>query len=127
MPAFNYARSRRTADRLITRFGSIGAIRRGGGTSGGDSTNSQPSTGGSDGEPQDFPATLVIVDYSEQERNGTLVRQTDRKALIATKGLMIEPTNSDLLVVDGDEYAIINVMPLKPGPIVVLYEAQVRR
>lgn len=128
MPAaFNYARARRTADRLITKFGQVGAIRRSGETGGGDSTNSLTPVLGASSEPADFPCTLVIVDYTQQERAGSLIEQTDRKALIATKGLTIEPTNDDALVVGGDEYQIVSVMPLAPGAVTVLWEAQVRR
>lgn len=124
---FDYGRARRTADRLITRFGQVGAIRRSTSSSRGDSTNSLSPAPGSASEPTDAPCTLVIVDYSQQERAGTLIKQTDRKALIATKGLAIEPTNDDALVVGGDAYQIVSVAPLAPGGTTVLWEAQVRR
>lgn len=128
MPAaFDYARARRTADRLITKFGQPGAIRRGAGSSGGDRTNSLTPAPGAAGDPVDYPCTLVVLDYTAQERAGSLIEQTDRKVLIAAKGLAIEPTNDDALVVGGDEYQIVTVMPLAPGPVSVLWEAQARR
>ncbi|KNY21589.1 hypothetical protein [Methylobacterium sp. ARG-1] len=125
--AFDYARAVRTANRLIAKFGQPGAIRRGSNTSGGDSTNSQASTPGGAAEPTDHPCTLVVLDYSEQERASSLIEQTDRKVLIARAGLDIEPTNDDALVIGGEEFQIITVMPLAPGPVTVLWTAQARR
>jgi hypothetical protein len=128
MPAaFDYGRARRTAERLIARFGQPGAIRRGADTSGGDSTNGLTPDSGAPTDSSDFTCTLVVLDYSEEERASSLIEQTDRKVLISTKGLTIEPTNDDALVVGADVLQIVSVMPLAPGPVTVLWKAQARR
>ena len=124
---FDYARSVAIANRLIARFGQRGAVRRGPDLSGGDSTNDLPLPPGDEAEPTDHPCTLVVLDYSEEERAGSLIAQTDRKVLIATAGLDIEPTPEDALLIGTDEHQIVAVMPLAPGPVRVLWQAQVRR
>lgn len=128
MPAaFDYGRARRTAERLIAKFGQPGAIRRGTDTSGGDSTNDLTPDPRAPTAPIDYACTLVVLDYSEQERASSLIEQTDRKVLISTKGLTIKPTNDDALVIGADVLQIVSVMPLAPGPVTVLWKAQARR
>lgn len=121
MTAFDYARSRATADRLIKRFGQAGAIRRSV-TTGGQSWN--PGSGST--VTTDYPCTLVLLDYSAREIDGSLIRATDKRVLIAKADLMIEPLQSDGLVIGGKAYSIMNVSPLSPGGTVVLYEVQAR-
>lgn len=125
--AFDYARSVATANRLIARFGQRAAIRRGPDLSDGDSTNDLSPEPGDETEPTDHPCTLVVLDYTEEERASSLIAQTDRKVLIGSASLDIEPTTADALVIDGDEHQIVDVRPLAPGPVTVLWQAQVRR
>jgi hypothetical protein len=117
MTAFNYARSKATADRLISKFGQTVAIRRTSST--GDAWNPTQTT-------TDYAATAAIVDYTNQERAGSLIEETDRKAIIAVGALAIEPKPGDALVVSSVAYPIIRVDPVNPGGTVVLYQAQVR-
>lgn len=113
--AYNYASSQATADRLIAHFGQAGVIRRT--TSTGDAWNpTQTST--------DYDCTLVVLDYSTTEKNGTLIQAKDRKVLIATDGLTIEPTDADKLVIGSAVYSIVSVKPLSPAETVILYEVQ---
>lgn len=119
MQSFDYARSRSSADRLIERFGQAGAIRRTGAATG-DAWNPTPSA------PADHPCTLVVDDYEAGEIDGSLIRQTDRKVLVSAEGLGIEPTAADRLVIGGSAMEIVNVRPLSPGGVVVLFEIQGR-
>ena len=116
MAAFDYARSKAAAERLIARFGKAGAIRRT--TSTGDAWSPTQTT-------TDYDCTLVVTDYTLRERESTLIGATDRKVLISTDGLTITPTNKDRLVLDGKPYEIVRIMPLEPGETVLLWEAQV--
>ena len=117
---FDYTRSKASADRLITRFGQSATLRR-------------PSTTGAaynptPGDPDNHPVTVVTLDYSTSEIDGTRILATDRRVLMAKRSLAIEPTSSDKLVIGGVSYSIIPpVKPLSPGGVVVLYELQARK
>jgi hypothetical protein len=119
MTTFNYTRSRATADRLITRFGQAGAIRR---NTAGDGDPWEPGAG----TDTDHSVQLAVIDYTSRDRDGTLIQQSDRRVLISAQGLAITPTSGDQVVIGGQAYAIIDVKPLEPGGTVVMYEAQVR-
>lgn len=128
MAGFNYARARRTADRLIARFGGPGELRRSSEPNDGDMTNGQTPEP-DEGSDESHPCTLVVVDYTDQERAASLVAQNDRRALIATKGLTIRPDESFSLVLfaDPEPFQIVSCKPLSPAGVDVLYDAQVRR
>lgn len=119
MSTFDYTRSRAAADRLIARFGQAGAVRRSGAPSG-DPWNPVP------GEPTDHTCTLVVLDYTSMEIDGTLIRATDRKVLVAAGGLAVEPSAADRIVIAGTALEIVRVAPLAPGGTVVLHEIQAR-
>lgn len=116
MAAFDYARPKATAERLIKRFGKSGAIRRM--ESSGDPWN--PTLA-----PVDHDCTLVVTDYTLRERESTLIGAKDRKVLISTEGLTITPTNSDKLRLGGVDYEIVRIDPLEPGDTVIMWQAQV--
>jgi hypothetical protein len=121
--SFNYARSQQTAERLIKRFGQTGAIRK---TTAGSGDPWNPGAG----TAADTPCTLAITNYSERDRDGTLIQQGDRKAIVAPKHngalLSVVPENGDQLVVDGVPYQIVNIDRIAPAGTVVLYEIQIR-
>lgn len=117
MATFDYAKSRATAERLIARFGTAGAIRR--------TIQSGPSY-----DPvltdTDYPCTLVTLEYEDAKVDGTLIRKTDKMIYISTAGLTITLAESDKVIADGKEYAIENLKPLSPAGIVVFWEVQGR-
>lgn len=117
---FDYSRPRATADRLIAKFGQVGAIRRTV-TTGGDPWN--PGSGTT--ETTNYPATLVMLDYEAREVDGSLIRATDKKVLVSAD-VSVEPAESDQLVVGGTALEIVSVKPLSPAGTVVLYEVQAR-
>lgn len=116
MAAFDYARPKATATRLIARFGKAGAIVRM--TESGDPWN--PGL-----VPVPYDVTLVVLDYSLRERESTLIGARDRRVLISTDGVTITPTNSDKLRLGGVDYEIQWIKPLEPGDTVILWDAQV--
>lgn len=117
MATFDYDQTKLLADRLITKFGQDVIIRRYANSG----TEFNPSR-----VPDDHSAIAVIIEYTRQEIDGTLVLATDRKALIEKGDLEIEPLLSDKFVINGKEYAMKQVDPLNPGGTVVLWTAQVR-
>ena len=118
MSAFDYGRSRETADRLIARFGQPGAIRR--------RAPSGPYASDGAGAPTEHPCSLVVTDYSLRERDASSIEANDRKVLVAAGTLDIEPQEDDALLSGAAEFAIVNVKAVAPGGTVVLYEIQAR-
>ncbi|MGX9443869.1 hypothetical protein ACWX0K_15005 [Nitrobacteraceae bacterium UC4446_H13] len=126
---FDYARTRATAERLIARFGQVGALRRT--TDDGDIFNPTQTTA-------DHACTFAVLDYAKSMVDGTLIKQTDQMVYLSTSGLAITPETTDRLVVggtwsgsplklNGAVMTIVNVKPLSPAGTVVFWELQVRR
>lgn len=124
---FNYAKTRGTAERLIARFGQVGAIRR-----------ETPGAGPpySPGPPTvvNHPAKLVVTSFTAREIDGTRIRADDLKVLVAAEGLAVEPTTLDRVVEaqqvgspNGPSLAIVNVEPLSPAGMAVVFTLQCRR
>ena len=118
MTAFNYARSRATAEKLIAKFGMAAVIRR--------QTNTGPAY-----DPvvidTDYPCTLVVLEYEDARVDGTLIRQTDKLIYLSTKGLTITPTEADKVIASADAYAILSIKPLSPAGLIVFWELQARK
>jgi hypothetical protein len=120
--AYDYARAKATADRLIEKFGQLGAIRRTGAGTG-------PEYDPTPGATTDYPARFAMLDYEASEIDGTRVLATDKKAILAVGSLTITVALDDKLVeADGTVYKIIPPLkPLSPAGTVVMYEIQCRR
>ncbi|NKC29145.1 hypothetical protein [Brucella ciceri] len=117
MARFNYARSVQTANRLIDKFGQIGAIRR-------TETSGDPWDPGT--SDTDYPCTLVALDYNQKDVDGTLIKSTDKKVYVATKGLTIQPTTTDKVIIGGIVSTIVQAKPLNPAGMIVYFELQAR-
>jgi len=116
MTQFDYTRTRATAERLIARFGTTGAIRR--------SAFTGPAY-----DPTviatDHPCSLVTLDYDDSRVDGTLIRKSDRLVYLSTQGLAITPALGDAIVA-GAVYRIIDIKPLSPAGVIVFWEIQAR-
>lgn len=120
MTTFDYSRITKIADRFIAKFGQD-AILRIPVQGSGDAWN--PGAGSFD----DHGCKLVLVDYDEREKDGSTIQVRDQKAIVSAGSLDTTPDQGHMLVVQGADFAIINVSPLAPGGPVILYEMQVRR
>lgn len=126
---FDYAKSRRTAERLIARFGQSATLRK--------ITNS-----GTEWAPTQTEAdtTITAVDLNEQVRDnsGTLVGQTRRTLYVSTSA-GIAPEKGDKVFVGLDKDAVAalteqqqseavheidEVRPLSPGGTDVFWEVE---
>lgn len=116
---FDYTRSRATAERLIARFGAPATLTKPGEAD--DST--YPPTPGT---PTDYACTAVKTEYAMSDRDGSNVRMSDVKLLVSTEGLSVEPANNDTITVAGRVYSVVNVDPLEPGPLTVMWTVQGR-
>lgn len=108
-----------TAVEMINEFGAPGAIRRETPGTGPDYDPGEPTT-------TNHPAVMVVTAFSSREIDGTRIRASDKKALIAPN-LTIEPTVSDKLVTpDGAVLNIVNVEVVRPATTTLLWKLQVR-
>jgi hypothetical protein len=108
-----YEEMREVSEEMISEFGMPGAIRR-------------TVKTGPDYDPEitetDYACTLVILEIDISKIDGTLIQQGDRMVYVSTKGLTIEVTVSDKLVIDGKEHVIKQCRPLSPAGLTVYYE-----
>ncbi len=117
--AFDYTRPRATAERLLERFGqSASLITQGVAT--GSPTN---PTLGADAEQA---VTVVETEFTYQERQGTMIQESDRKFTMSTAGVTTAPTTQDKLSVAGVTLSIVVVKPLAPGGVALPWEVHCR-
>ena len=67
----------------------------------------------------------VMLDFGTEEVDGSLVKATDRKALISP----LDATTigaQDEIVDRGVRYAVLNVVPVEPGEVNYLWKLQLR-
>jgi hypothetical protein len=117
--AFDYSRPTATANRLISRFGQAGYLRR--------TATSGTAYNPTQGSNTDHLVTFAVIEYEAREIDGARILATDKKVFLAKQSLAIEPLTSDKLLVGGVVHSIMDVKPLSPSGAVVLYELQVRR
>jgi hypothetical protein len=118
MASFDYIGSRKDADDLVAEFGQAVALRR-------------TTKSGTPWEPSesaaDYATVAAILDYNVRQVDGVNILRTDRRAIVAAGPLgAVVPTVPDKLVVGGTAIPIVNVKPLNPAGVAVLYECQLR-
>lgn len=109
-----------TAERLIRENGRTAYI-TGEGEPTGPDWNPQP------GEPIREPVSFVQTRYSMTNRNESLVQVGDIMGIISTEGGFVPEKSKHKMEIDGKEYSFIDVQPLKPGAVVMLWKFHVRR
>lgn len=82
------------------------------------------------------PCTVAFDSFRASEIDGTMIQRGDVKVLMAVTGFAIAadkdgnnantPTPADRLLASGKQYAIIDVKPLRPGGVAVMWEIQAR-
>jgi len=94
-----YRRLQATAQRLITKYGQSGVIKR--------STPPDPVEGG-DGSETDYTAILVPMTYEQRYVNGTTILTNDREVYISSVGLAIVPQVGDIVSAGGVDYRVVD-------------------
>ena len=121
MTAFDYSRPVATANRLIERYGQLGAVQTPGPPLG-------PTYDPGEPVPVNTPARFVIVGFEAKELDGSRVLATDKKALVAPGVLTSDPTPADRLVeANGVSWSIVGVDTLRPAETTLLWTLQIRR
>lgn len=105
MATINYASLQNVATQFIKAFGRAAVLR--------------------DDEDNEVAVTVILTDYGARERDGKLISPHDRRALVAV--LAHKPSaETERLVIDGEDYRIVNVIPLAPGGTTLYFDCQVR-
>lgn len=114
--SFDYASTKGTADRLINSFGASLAFSRETGET------FDPSTGQTTGTTETFNRDVVWTEYRNQEIDGTTVQRGDARLLVAG-----EVEIGDKVTKNNTEWRILDVSPLQPADLAVIYIAQARQ
>lgn len=125
MADFNYVKSQRTADKLISKFGGklTGLRVR-------TPAGSGPKVNPGKGVPVETAITCCVVDYTIFERADSSVQQDSKRMLVSplgAGGAEIDIQVTDVLQApDGTRYKVVPPLSiLKPRDKVVLYDVQV--
>ncbi|UHC82312.1 hypothetical protein LS633_00260 [Pseudomonas sp. NIBR-H-19] len=126
MSAF-YDRMAATALRLIERFGLAATLSEV--TPGEYDPVTGVETGGA---TLTQTGQLILLDYTAQEAGiinaaGSLVRQGDKKIMLAAKGLEWPPSMTTTVLADGLTWTVVNVKSTNPAGTPLVYELHGRR
>lgn len=116
----NYDKLKSTARTLLRNFGqSMTLTRDVAGTY-------DPTTGVMVNTQQTFTDYGVVLPYGDGSSSvaDSLIQQGDRQVFIQ---ISTEPKTTDKITIAGATFNIVNVKPLEPAGINVLYELQVRK
>ena len=114
--AVNYLRMQATATRLLTENGAAYDVTRKGGV--------RVVAGKEIHDPDlSFTAVGVRIDYDPKEINGTNILAGDISIHFTSE---CDLQVGDLVEVDGKPYRVINPHPVKPGPVIICYQSQLR-
>jgi len=109
----DYARSRATASRLIRRAGKPAVLVRPGEREG-------PEWDSTIGPETRHDITVVETSNRVRDASGIMVGQSLTTLLVASEGT--EPRKTDSVEVNGDLHQIMDVRPLRPGSLVLMWE-----
>lgn len=70
-----------------------------------------------------YTATIVKDEYSTLERQSSAIKQGDIKLICTHANFNV----SDTVAIDGIDYRIMDVSPIKPAQTILAYELQVGR
>lgn len=85
-----------------------------------------PATGAAPITSTDYACTGAKFAFPALLIDGTTIRQGDQKVLLAAQGLAVEPEQGDVLVIAGNQWAVLEVKPIAPADVVVVWQIQVR-
>lgn len=117
-----YERMAALVDRQLAAKGEDGFIRRTEVTGGGPSD----PDGGTE-TTTDHACRVAVFPVDQKDVDGTLIKSGDWRALIATGGLQVVPTTTDLLVCSIGVLTIVDPGEFKPAGAVTHYRMLVRK
>jgi len=69
----------------------------------------------------------LVLEYSNRERDGTLIKQGDRKVVLDAKGAAVVPATNDTITINTLVYRIVDVQVVTDGSVDLVYTCQVRQ
>lgn len=75
----------------------------------------------------DTTVRVMFDEFTWAQKAGAAIEDNDVRLIVATEGLTSAPTPADKLIVQGVTYAIVEVRPLRPGGVDLLYDVQARK
>lgn len=66
-----------------------------------------------------------MLDYKDRDRDGTVIKARDRKAVIRAANIP-KPATDDKIICDGVEYLIVSVRAVEKSGVALIYSMQVR-
>lgn len=126
--SFNYARTQATARRLIEKFGQSATFTR-------ISEGEYDAESGESVEVEaTFTANVAVLPVNDRggeradnfKRDG-LVDDKRRRLLVEVNSTGDEPSPTDTVAVEGENWRIKGIEPLAPGGVNVLYDLEVER
>lgn len=82
-----------------------------------------PATGSVTQTPTDSTFRGALLGFTVREVRGALVTERDKRLLLEAAG---SPTNADVFVIDGIEYAVVSFDAINPAGIPVIYDLHLR-
>lgn len=73
----------------------------------------------------DYPGTGALFGYKQSDIDGTLIKHSDQRLLLAPQ-IDVEPKVGDAVAVSGKTYSVLRVEVVAPAGLVVLYKLQLR-
>lgn len=118
--SFNYDKSATTARRLLTKFGQPMTL-----TLPDTVEDGPPGVGGNVVPGRSITGVGVKLNYQNSEIDGALIQAGDAKIILEPTAE--PPENGMTTTIDGNEWRVMDFMPLAPADTVVVYTLQVRR
>lgn len=115
--SFNYTASAATATRLLQKFGASATLTQQ--TAGA----YDPATSSATVTETANTVTAVVLDLPAKYIDGTLILQGDKQALLTPA---VAPKQGDVLTWQGVDYTFVQVKPVAPAGVAVLYDCIVR-
>jgi len=69
----------------------------------------------------------VLVQYSHRFVDGTRIKVGDQKVIFSSYGLSFTVQVGDKVVIDSEEWNVVNAGPIAPSNDPIIYKAQIRR
>lgn len=120
MSAFDYARLAGRAVDLLTKFGqpvTVTRVQEG---------EYDPGTGTGSDTSTAYVGIGVALEYRQDEIDGTLIRQGDRRVYIAPDLGVVPRTGDTVTLADGSVLDVVASRPLNPAGTVLLHDVQGR-
>jgi hypothetical protein len=79
------------------------------------------------GTPTNVTVDAVQTSFKKDTNRGTLVEKTDVLFIVSTKNVTADPTLADKIHVEGIQYEVVRVDPLRTGPTTMFWYIHARK